>query len=70
MIKDYSMCRPYVIPADCSQCICHMCFNHIPFGDCSLGLSLCPDNDSHCVPVAVCDAFTAGSLAENVQALQ
>ena len=70
MIMDEKMCQPYIMKSNCSDCICNMCFNHIPFGDCSLGLTLCSSDTSPCTPVCACVAFTTGSLAKSVQALQ
>ena len=70
MIKDKKVCKPYLIPSSCEGCICNLCFNHIPFGDCALGFSLCMENCEQCEPVCVCSGFSAGSLAKSVQALQ
>lgn len=79
MINDKKMCTPYSPPDNssdvrtlsyCGVCICNRCFNHIPFGDCSLGYSLCIENDINCEPVSVCSGFTVGSLAKSVRALQ
>lgn len=70
MIKEKRICKSYLIPASCGACICNLCFNHIPFGDCALGFSLCAENIDKCEPVSVCSGFSAGSLAKSVQALQ
>lgn len=70
MIVNKEICKGYLIPASCGACICNQCFNHIPFGDCALGFSLCAENCAKCEPVCVCSGFTAGSLAKSVRTLQ
>lgn len=72
MIKDYSLCKPYLKSTDnrCASCICAGCFNHTPFGDCSLGLSACDDDCLHCSAVGYCNAYSLGTLSERVRSLQ
>lgn len=72
MIKDYQLCKPYLKSSDnrCAVCICSDCFNHTPFGDCSLGLSVCEDDSKYCSAVGYCNAYSDGRLSERVRSLQ
>lgn len=70
MIKDYLLVKPYLKLTDnsCTVCLCADCFNHTPFGDCTLGLSVCND-DCH-TAVGYCNAYSMGRLSERVRSLQ
>lgn len=72
MIKDHSVCKPYTLPVGvgCEYCLCAHCFNHIPFGDCSLGFGCCAEDSNDCISVGFCSAFTPGQLAESVRSLR